>query len=94
MLASTRHDALAAEDYARSRHMGIQTCREGVSWLRAEREPGRFDFSSMLSRLHAAREQGVRVIWDLMHFGWPAHVDIFAADFAPRFGNYAELVAR
>lgn len=94
LLASTRHDVLAGQDYARLRHMGIQTCREGVSWLRSEPEKGRFDFSSMISRLHAAREHGVRVIWDLMHFGWPEHVDIFAADFAARFGAYAEAVAR
>lgn len=94
LLASTQHDLLAASDYARLRAQGIQTCREGVSWVRSEPAPERYDFSSMLQRMHAAHTHGVYVIWDLMHFGWPAHVDIFAADFAGRFANYAEAVAR
>jgi len=94
LLASTRHDELAARDYVRLRSVGIRTCREGVSWLRSEPSPGRFDFRSMSSRLLAAREHGVRVIWDLMHFGWPDHVDIFAADFAERFADFAEATAR
>lgn len=94
LLASTRHDELAERDYARLRGIGIQTCREGMSWVRSEPSPGRFDFSSMLQRMHAAREHGVRVIWDLMHFGWPDHVHIFASDFQSRFAAYADAVAR
>lgn len=94
LLASTRHDMFAANDYARLRAVGIQTCREGVSWLRSEPAPGRFDFSSMLQRMQAAREHGARIIWDLMHFGWPEHVNIFAPDFKDRFSAYAEAVAR
>jgi hypothetical protein len=93
LLASTRHDVLAARDFARLRSVGIQSCREGVSWVRSEPMPGRFDFTSMMSRLEAAREFGVRVIWDLMHFGWPDHVDIFASDFTERFADYAQAVA-
>jgi len=94
VLASTQHDLHAAADYARLREVGIQTCREGVSWLRSEPAPKRFDFSSMLQRMAAARAHGVGVIWDLMHFGWPDHVDIFASDFSDRFAAYAEAVAR
>ncbi len=96
MLGSTRHDELASADYARLRSVGMTTCREGVSWVRSEPEPGRYDFTSVTSRVRAA--QGMQVIWDIMHFGWPEHVDIFAADFAARFaayaGAFAEFLAR
>lgn len=94
LLGSTQHDAFAASDYARLRALGIRACREGVSWLRSEPAPGRFDFSSMLQRMQAAREHGLHVIWDLMHFGWPDHIDIFASQFPSRFAAYAEAVAR
>jgi hypothetical protein len=93
LLTSTRHIELAAGDFARLRSVGIRSCREGVSWLRSERMPGQFDFSSMVERLKIARAHGVRVIWDLMHFGWPEHVDIFASNFAARFAAYARAVA-
>lgn len=94
LLSSTQHDVLAARDYARLREVGIQTCREGVSWVRSERAPGQYDFTGLASRLRAAREHDMRVIWDLMHFGWPDHVDIFAGDFAQRFARYAQAAAR
>jgi hypothetical protein len=90
----TRHDELAAEDYARLRGLGMTACRDGVSWVRIERTPGRYDFSSVAPLLRAAEARSVRVIWDLMHFGWPDHVDIFADDFASRFARYARAVAR
>jgi hypothetical protein len=93
LLASTRHDELAAEDYARARAMGMFACREGVSWVRCERRAGVYDFSSLLPRLRAA-EGKLDVFWDLMHFGWPDHVDVFAADFPIRFGKYVRALAR
>jgi hypothetical protein len=92
LLASTRHVELVAADYARLRSVGITACREGVSWVRSEPRPGEYDFSSLLPRLAAAR-QGMQVIWDIMHFGWPDHIDIFAADFPERFAEYAHALA-
>src|SRR4051812_15952258 len=74
---STGHERFAEQDFAALRAMGMSTCRDGVSWVRSERGPGRYDFSSPKTLLHAARKAGVRVIWDLMHFGWPDDVDVF-----------------
>jgi hypothetical protein len=93
LLTSTRHDDFAAADYARARALGITACRDGISWVRCERSPGHYDFSSVLPRLRAA-EGVLEVIWDLMHFGWPDHVDVFAVDFPVRFGRYAQALAR
>ncbi|HKO48303.1 MAG TPA: hypothetical protein VJV79_11295 [Polyangiaceae bacterium] len=83
----------ADQDFAALRAAGISTCRDGVSWVRAEQRPGRFDFSSPKTLLHAARRAGVRIIWDLMHFGWPDDIDIFGISFPARFGAYARAFA-
>jgi hypothetical protein len=92
LLDSTRHRQLAAQDYARLRARGMRACREGASWVRCEPARGVYDFSSLESRVEAAGDD-LLVIWDLMHFGWPDHVDIYAADFAARFGAYAAALA-
>lgn len=92
LLASTRHDELAASDYARLNSLGITTCREGVSWVRCEPRAANYDFSSLRPRLSAARGR-VQLIWDIMHFGWPDHVDVFAADFPEHFAAYARALA-
>jgi hypothetical protein len=94
LLASTRHIEFAAADYLRLRKMGISWCREGASWVRCEPRPGQFDFSSLLTRLHAGKSQGVDIIWDLMHFGWPDDVDVFGASFPRVFARYAAALAR
>jgi len=90
---STGHERFADQDFAALQAMGISTCRDGVSWVRAERRPGRFDFSSPRRLLHAARRARVRVIWDLMHFGWPDDVDVFGLTFPARFAAYARAFA-
>src|SRR5215210_6577847 len=64
MIAATGHDRHAAADYARLREHGIRTARDGVRWHLVESTPGRFDFSSVLPTLRAAREAGVQVLWD------------------------------
>jgi hypothetical protein len=94
LLASTRHAELAVADYARLRTLEMTACRDGVSWVASERSSGTYDFSQFLSMNRAAEDAGVDVIWDLMHFGWPDDVDIFAPSFPARFGRYARAFAR
>jgi hypothetical protein len=94
MLASTRHDELASSDYARLRSIGMTSCRDGVSWPFVERSPGVFELGRFARMLRAADRWRVDVIWDLMHFGWPDDVDVFAPSFPGRFGRYARAVAR
>jgi len=81
-------------DYARARRLGIETVRDGARWHLIERSPGRYDFSSLLPMVRAAREAGVQVIWDLCHYGWPDGLDIFRPEFVDRFADYARAVAR
>jgi beta-glucosidase/6-phospho-beta-glucosidase/beta-galactosidase len=93
-IAATAHDRFASEDYARVRGIGIATVRDGVRWHLVERSPGRYDVSSLLPQVRAARQAGVQVIWDLCHYGWPDGLDIFRPEFVDRFAGYATAVAR
>jgi hypothetical protein len=92
LIAATRHAEFAEQDYARLRSVGMTAARDGVSWVECEGR-GSFDFASVVSRVRAAERQGVQVIWDLMHFGWPDSVDVFAPAFAGRFARYASAFA-
>ena len=97
LVAATQHDRLAGRDYARMAALGIRAARESLRWHLSEPRRGRWDWSADRPRIAAAARAGVTVAWDLCHFGWPDHVDPFAADFPERFaawgGAAAELVA-
>lgn len=94
LIAATGHDRFAAADYARVRDLGMRTVRDGVRWPLIETSPGRWDFSSLLPRVRAARDAGVQVIWDLCHYGWPNDLDVFRPEFVDRFADFAGAVAR
>ena len=93
MTAAVGHDVHAAEDYHRLREVGMATARDGLRWHLIERQ-GSYDWSSWLPMLTAARDQGVQVIWDLCHYGWPDELDIFSAKFVDRFARFAGEAAR
>ncbi len=97
MPTHTRHVEFAEADYRRLVDSGIRVARDGFSWHRVEPEPGRRDFSTVLPLVRAARRAGVRVVWDLLHFGWPDDLDIFTPAFVDRFAalarDFASLLA-
>ena len=94
LVHSTRHDELAASDYRLLQRHGMAAARDGLRWHLIETSPGTYDFSSATEMLRAARDTGMQVIWDLLHYGWPDHVDVFAADFPQRFAAFAQHAAR
>jgi hypothetical protein len=94
LLAATGHDRFAARDYARLSSLGITAARDGVRWHLADKGDGRYDFSELLPRLIAARDQGIQVIWDLCHWGWPDDLDIWSPDFIRRFAGFARAAAQ
>jgi len=94
LVRATRHDEFALADYERLRAVGIRTAREGVRWHLAERRPRQHDFSSVRPVLEAARRTDTEVIWDLCHYGWPDHLDIWGEEFAPAFGEFARALAQ
>jgi hypothetical protein len=93
LIVQTRHDELALADYRRMRAIGLLVARDGLRWHAIETEPGRFDFSSARPMIRASLEAGVTVIWDLLHFGWPDHVDVFAPEFPERLASFARTAA-
>jgi beta-glucosidase/6-phospho-beta-glucosidase/beta-galactosidase len=93
LLAASRHEALAREDYALLRQSGVLTLRDALRWHRIEAEPGRYDWSSFQPMLEAAVAEGMEVIWDLCHYGLPHWLDVFSPDFVPRFAEFAARAA-
>lgn len=88
LLASTQHERFAREDYRRIQALGIRTARVGARWHLIERSPCRYNFDSLAIILDAAKETDTEVLLDLMHFGWPDHVDVFAPSFVSQFASY------
>ena len=93
LISSTRHDEFAVEDYSRLQAVGMRTARDGVRWHLIERPAGRYDFSSLVPMLKAARQTQTQVIWDLLHYGWPDGLNIWGASFVDRFARFARAVA-
>jgi beta-glucosidase/6-phospho-beta-glucosidase/beta-galactosidase len=93
-IAATRHDRFARQDYLRLQQIGIRTAREGLRWHLIEATPGRYDFSSFLPMLRAARETRTQTIWDLFHYGWPDWLDLFKPRFIDTFAKFAREFAR
>lgn len=44
--------------------------------------------------LRAGMASGVQIIWDLCHYGWPDHLDIWSAAFVDHFARFAQTIAR
>jgi beta-glucosidase/6-phospho-beta-glucosidase/beta-galactosidase len=93
VIAATGHDRFALADYRRLAQVGMRTIRDGIRWHLIEQSPGKYDFSSVLPMLEAAREADVQVIWDVLHYGWPDGLDIFSEAFVSRFADFAAAFA-
>lgn len=93
LIASTKHDQFAAQDYEDLRRLGIQTVRDGLRWHLIERAPHQYDWGSFLPMLRAANKGETQVIWDLCHYGWPDGIDIWSAAFVDRFADFAAAAA-
>jgi hypothetical protein len=89
----TQHVRMAPSDYSQLREFGIRTVRETVGWRLVDRGGGRYDFSTVDSRVESARKQGLQIAWTLCHYGWPDGVDPLSEAFVDRFARYARAVA-
>lgn len=89
VIDATRHDHFAVADYARLCAAGLLTARDGLRWPLIERLPGTYDFASAVLQLEGSRAAGVEVIWDLLHYGVPDHIDVFAPEFPAHFAAFA-----
>jgi hypothetical protein len=92
-ISLTEHDRHVREDYHRLRGLGIRVARDGVRWPLIDRR-GRLDFGSVQPFVEAAEAEGITVIWDLFHYGYPDDIDPFHCDFTSRFADYCYAFAR
>jgi hypothetical protein len=93
LIASTAHDRFAQSDYRRLQQQGLRFAREGVRWHLVEAKAGRYDFSSTLPIVRAARATRTQVIWDLCHFGWPDHLEVFKPEFVTSLAHFGAAFA-
>jgi hypothetical protein len=95
LTAATGHDRLARSDYGQLASHGIRTVRDGLRWHLIEAgAAGDYDWSSALPMLRAAEAEGMQVLWDLCHYGWPDGLDVFSAAFVERLARYAAAFSR
>jgi hypothetical protein len=94
LVSSTGHDRLANLDFLRLRELNIRTAREGLRWHLIEKRPGHYDFSSAKRILEAAEQNGIQIIWDALHFGWPNGLDIFSSKWLDAFGDFVSAFAK
>jgi hypothetical protein len=94
LISGTQHDRFALLDYERLMEQGIRVARDGVRWHLIEKTPGHYDFSSLEPMVNAAREAGLLVMWDLLHFGWPDHCEVLAPDFPERFNSFVRATMK
>jgi hypothetical protein len=94
LIAATHHDHHVYADYARVQTLGMMTVRDGLRWHLIEQRPGHYDFSTVLPMIEAARELGTQVIWDVCHYGYPDHLDIFSPAFVRHYQRFVRAFAR
>jgi beta-glucosidase/6-phospho-beta-glucosidase/beta-galactosidase len=94
MLQATGHARWAERDYRQLAHLGVRCARDGLRWHLIDRPGVGYDWSSFLPMLRAARDNGVQVVWDLCHYGYPDDLDIWRPAFVERFARFAGAVAR
>ena len=92
-IAATHHEQFAQLDYERLRQEGLGFAREGLRWHLVEQIPGKYDFSSAVAIVEAALKTQTQVVWDLCHFGWPDHIDLFKPEFVSALAAYGAAFA-
>jgi hypothetical protein len=94
LIRATAHDRHAPGDYAACAALGLLTVRDGLRWHLIETAPGVYDWSSWLPMVEAARAAGVRVIWDVFHYGSPDFIDQRSPEFIPAYAGFAAEAVR
>lgn len=87
----TRHIEFAYNDYSLLKKLGIKTVRESAGWRLVDQN-GKYDFSILKSRVRAANELGIQIIWTLCHYGIPEDINIFSYTFIERFATYCKRI--
>ena len=87
LIKLTGHDRFINEDYQRITEIGITTVREGIRWSFVEKSPFVYDWSQVEEIIINAKNNGIQVIWDICHFGFPDDLTPLHPMFARRFSH-------
>jgi beta-glucosidase/6-phospho-beta-glucosidase/beta-galactosidase/glycosyltransferase involved in cell wall biosynthesis len=88
----TQHNRFWMDDFRRAKEeLGISTLRYALPWHLIEKQPGQFDWSQSDQRIEAARDLGIDLYLDIMHFGTPLWLRQAAGD--PEFPESLERFA-
>lgn len=93
-VVATGHDKTVEQDYRDLADLGIQAARETIRWPLVDLGKGRYDFATVAPFVEAARKNGVEVIWDLFHYGYPRELDLWGDELPRRFADYCYAVGR
>ncbi|MDB5319258.1 MAG: glycosyl transferase group 1 [Phycisphaerales bacterium] len=85
----TQHNRFWRDDFRRAREeLGITHLRYALPWHKLEPTPGKFDWSVADERIAGAKEMGIELYLDVMHFGTPLWLKQAAGD--PEFPEALE----
>ncbi|HEX8913187.1 MAG TPA: family 1 glycosylhydrolase, partial [Humisphaera sp.] len=88
----TQHDRFWKDDFKRARNdLGLSALRYALPWHKIETEPGKFDWSVADDRIGYAKDLGLDLYMDVMHFGTPTWLKQAAGD--PEFPEALERFA-
>lgn len=94
LIGATKHECFAYQDYQRLQWFGIETVRVGARWHLIEVSRGDYDFSSLACLLNAAEKARTEILLDLLHFGWPEHIDVGSPSFPDAFARFVRALSR
>jgi hypothetical protein len=94
LIRASAHDTHAFSDYRRCADLGLVTLRDGLRWHLIETAPGVYDWSTWRPMVRAARAAGVRIVWDMFHYGWPDHLDIGSPEIVDAFARFCAEAVR
>ncbi len=94
-LTWTGHRERWRADLALAKDVGADAVRYGLTWPEVETAPGRYDWRAVDAVIDEFERLGLEPIWDLVHFGVPAHLAGGFLDpaFPARFAEYAGAFA-
>lgn len=85
----TQHNRCWPDDLKRAKNeLGISHLRYALPWHEIEPHPGKFNWKVADERLSAAKEMGLEILLDVMHFGCPLWLKQAAGD--PEFPESLE----
>jgi len=90
LIKLTAHDRLINEDYRNLIEIDIKTVREGIRWSFVEKTPFFYDWSQVEEIIINAKINGIQVIWDICHFGFPDDLTPLHPMFARRFSHFCK----